>query len=58
MTHAMIIRTETVNAAGRQSTTTERIPHIMTGELDRYREAARVSAPRGSTRTIRVVDER
>ena len=57
MTHTMIVKTETVDAAGRDSVTTERVPNILTADLDARREAARQSAPRGATRTIKVVEQ-
>lgn len=55
MTYTMIVKTQSINAAGRPTSSTERIPHLMEGELDARREAARRSAPRGATRTIKVV---
>ena len=58
MTHTMIIKTQGVDRAGRATSTTERVPHLLSYELDERREAARQSTPRGATRTIRVVPER
>ena len=57
MTHTMIVKTETVDRAGRATSTTERVPNLLTYELDERREAARRSAPRGATRTIRIVGQ-
>jgi hypothetical protein len=57
MTHRMIVKTETVDASGRATSTTERIRHIPADQLPARREAARQSAPRGATRTIKVVSE-
>lgn len=58
MFHKMIVKTQAVNAAGRPTSSTEHIRHIPAAEVEDRREAARQSAPAGSTRTIRVVDER
>jgi hypothetical protein len=58
MTYTMIVKTSTVASNGRTSSATERVPHLMEDELDARREAARQSAPRGATRTIRVVPQR
>jgi hypothetical protein len=57
MTLRMIIKTDTVDADGRASNTTERVRHIPADQVDAYREAARQSAPRGAVRTIKVVSE-
>jgi hypothetical protein len=57
MTHRMIVKTETADHQGRAVTTTENVRHIPASELEARREAARQSAPRGATRTIRVVSE-
>ena len=56
--HKMIVKTETADASGRATRTTEHVRHIPADQLDSRREAARQSAPRGATRTIKVVDER
>lgn len=58
MTFKMIVTTDTVNAAGRSTKTTEHVPHIPADQLDSRRETARTSAPAGATRTVRVVQER
>jgi hypothetical protein len=58
MFHKMIVKTQTVNAAGRATSSTEHVRHIPAAEVADRRETARQSAPAGSTRTIRVVDER
>lgn len=57
MTYRMIVKTETVNSAGRARTTTERISHIPADRVEADRAAARLSAPQGATRTIKVVSE-
>lgn len=56
-THKMIVKTQGRDAAGKATSSTEHVRHIPTAELDARREAARQSAPRGATRTIKVVDE-
>lgn len=56
-THRMIVKTETVDSRGRAKTTTERVRNIPSGQVESRRAAARQSAPRGATRTIKVVDE-
>ncbi len=56
-TYRMIVTTETADRKGRSQTTRETIRHIPEGQLDSRRDAARRSAPRGSTRTIKVVAE-
>jgi hypothetical protein len=56
MTYRMIVKTETA-ANGRARATTERIPNIPADQVDARRELARQSAPRGATRTIKVVPE-
>lgn len=53
----MIVKTETVDNAGRASSTTERVPNIPADQVESRRSAARESAPRGATRTIRVLDQ-
>lgn len=58
MTFKMIVKTDSKNAAGRPISNTEQVRHIPEAELDSRREAARQSAPRGASRTIRVVPER
>lgn len=56
-TYRMIVKTETVDNAGRTISNTERVRNILDTDLDARREAARKSAPLGSIRTIRVVNE-
>jgi hypothetical protein len=56
-TYRMIVKTEAIGTDGRSRVATERVPHIASRDLDSRREAARQSAPRGATRTIRVVPE-
>lgn len=58
MTYRMIVKTQTTDHNGRAKTTRETIPHIPADQLDARREAARTSAPRGATRTVKVVPER
>ena len=58
MTYRMIVKTETPTESGRTKIETERIEFIPEGEVETYRDAARTSAPQGSTRTIKVVRER
>jgi len=55
-TYRMIIRTTTVQD-GRETNTREIVPHIPADQLDSRRETARLGAPFGATRTIRVVDQ-
>jgi hypothetical protein len=57
MTYRMIVRTETTNSAGRTDRKAEIIHHIPEAEVESHRAAARLSAPRGATRTIKVVSE-
>lgn len=56
MLYTMIVKTETSDN-GRAKTTTETIRNVPADELDGRRETARMSAPAGSTRTIKVVDQ-
>ena len=59
MTYKMIVKTETPGRrAGATKTETEQIRFIPEAEVESYREVARTTAPLGSTRTIRVVQER
>jgi hypothetical protein len=55
--HRMIVKTQTKDTSGRAKTTTEHVRNIPASEVDARREAARQSAPRGATRTIKVLDE-
>jgi hypothetical protein len=57
MTYQMIVKTETADSRGRQASTTERVRHIPADKVEDHRNAARLSAPKGSTRTIEVVQE-
>lgn len=57
-TYRMQIKTETVNEAGRTVRHTETVPNLLESELEQRRNAARLSAPRGATRTIRVTATR
>lgn len=57
MTFKMIVKTQTIGTNGRARNTTEHIPHIPADQVEARREAARTSAPRGATRTIKVVSE-
>jgi hypothetical protein len=57
MTYRMIVKTDGRNDQGRAVVQTEMIRHIQGDDLDARRDAARRSAPLGSTRTIRVVQE-
>lgn len=56
-THRMIVKTYSVGIDGRTTSTTEYIRHIPADRVEADREAARTSAPAGSTRTIKVVKE-
>ena len=55
-THRVIVKTQTIKN-GRQTSTTEHLRHVMPEQVEAYREAARMTAPAGSTRTIKVVSE-
>jgi alkylated DNA nucleotide flippase Atl1 len=57
-TYQMAIRTERINENGRMKIDREIIQHIPEGEVESYRDAARTSAPLGSTRTIKVTEQR
>jgi hypothetical protein len=57
MTHRMIVKTQGQDASGRATSTTERVRNIPADQVEARREAARQSAPRGATRTIKVVSE-
>lgn len=56
-TYRMIVKTETVDKAGKPTANTERVRHIPEAHLDERRATARMSAPMGATRTIKVVSE-
>lgn len=56
-TYRMIVTTETVDPNGKNVRTRETIPYIPEAELNERREAARTSAPHGSTRIVRAVLE-
>lgn len=59
MTYKMIVKTDSVDShTGRATHITEHVRNIPADQLSDRREAARQSAPRGSTRTIQVVQER
>jgi alkylated DNA nucleotide flippase Atl1 len=58
MTYQMSIRTETATPNGKTKVERETIRHIPEGEVETYRDAARTSAPAGSTRTIKVTAQR
>jgi hypothetical protein len=55
--YRMIVKTETVGTDGRTLKTREIIGHLMENELPARRNAAKLSAPHGSIRTIRVVPQ-
>jgi hypothetical protein len=55
--HRMIVKTQGRDASGRATSTTERVRNIPGSQVEARREAARQSAPAGSTRTIKVVSE-
>jgi hypothetical protein len=55
--YRMIIKTETVDKAGKVSIDREWIEHIPADQVERYRALAQDSAPLGATRTIRFVRE-
>jgi hypothetical protein len=55
--YRMIVKTETVGTDGRALNTREIIGHLTEDELPARRNAAKLSAPLGSTRTIRVVPQ-
>jgi hypothetical protein len=57
MTHRMIVKTQETGTDGRATSTTEQIRNIPASQVEARREAARQSAPRGATRTIKVVSE-
>jgi hypothetical protein len=57
MTYRMIVTTQTADRRGREQTTREIIRHVPEGQLDSRRATARATAPRGATRTIKVVPE-
>jgi hypothetical protein len=56
--YRMHIKTEGIGTDGRATRTTELVPNLTEGELDSRRDAARRSAPVGSTRTIKVTEQR
>jgi hypothetical protein len=55
--YRLIVTTETMDRKGRPQTTRETIRHIPAGQLDARRATARASAPKGASRTIKVVQE-
>ena len=57
-TFKMIVKTDTKGTDGRSKQTTEHVRNVPESQLDSRREAARQSAPRGATRTVKVVQER
>lgn len=54
--HRMIVRTQATEN-GQPTSTTEHVRHIPADQVENRRMAARQSAPRGATRTIKVLDE-
>ena len=54
----MIIETETPGPRNSTDWSREQIRNIPEHEVDSRRAGARLSAPRGSTRTIKVLEER
>ncbi len=54
--HRMIIKTQTTENSQPVSAT-EHVRHIPADQVEARREAARQSAPRGATRTIKVLTE-
>ncbi len=57
-TYRMIVTTEQSNGRGATSVQSEITRHLTEAELDSARANARLGAPTGSTRTIRVKSER
>lgn len=57
MAHRMIVQTQTTDRKGRPLSNTEIVRHIPADQVEARRAAARLSAPRGSTRMIKVFDE-